>query len=1162
MLSTRASLLRLVLLVSTSCGLASAKIIYVDTDAAGAHNGSSWANAYNHLQGALVVASHGDDIWVAEGIYRPDEDANYPDGTGDREQTFLLTSDVGIYGGFPPGGGTLEQRDPNAYETILSGDLDGNDVDVSDPCDLLYEPTRQENSYHIVTADGTDKAAVLDGFVITGGNANGSPADDDGGAVRASEVTLRHCVFVANSASSHGGAVSLHKTTVTNCTFSGNAAHWGGGLDGWYLTVKTCTFAANWAGDGGGASVSNSTFVDCTFSENVASSGGGMANGGGTVTNCTFIENTADSGGGMANSDGILIGCRFIRNTAANGGALNNAGLPTLINCAFTGNRAFGRCGPKICPESKGGAVYETSPATYINCIFSGNSAGWGGALYNTDSWNCPSLTNCTLSGNSARGSQGSPGAGGAIYTDDSGDIHLTNCILWGNTDGSGAGLSAQISYCYPASYDGITYCCVQDDDPNDGSAPCGGHEMHNIDVNPMFVRPPSDGGNGWGDDPSTLDVDEGANDDFGDLHLMAGSPCIDAGNNEVDTGMIGESLTGRRLTAIDRENHVRNADDPAVPDTGTGSAPIVDMGAYEFASRPLSSQVFVDCNAVGAGDGTSWTDAFVDLNLALRTAMAAAGGITDIWVAAGRYIPDPCGLYSINTATFRLVNDVGLYGGFPPEGGDWQDRDRNTHVTILSGKIGQLRRALHVVTASYCDQTAILDGFTITDGRANGSLQDGCGGGMYTEYGSPAVENCIFTANEADYGGGMYNRHSHPTLTNCTFTLNSGDGSRATGGGMYNQNSNPTLENCTFANNTTSNSSGMHNKESNPTLVDCTFTKNSAVNGPGGIYNDLRSCPMLINCVFAGNSALGRAGGIYNSFDSCPTLVNCVFTGNWASGGGAGGIHSREGSKSNLINCTLAGNSVVSYHKSCGAGLHIADTSSLATLVNCIVWGNMSSISGSSSGGATDESGQIHGLASVLFSCIQDADPNDGWIPFGGAGAHNIDDNPQFRRPPNDGGDGWGDISWTLDIDEGANNDFGDVRLLPGSPCIDAGDNLAVPADTSDIDDDGDTTERIPWDHDRRARFFDDLWTDDTGNGSAPVVDLGAYEFGCAYTGDLDRDCDVDFLDYAIVAQTWLTEPSDDQWDRSCDISIPVDNCIDALDLAAFADQWLVGAE
>ena len=157
----------LVVLCLAASSEALAATIYVDQDATGANDGSSWVNAYNYLQDALADAESGDQVWVAKGVYKPDENTANPDGTGDRNATFQFKNGVGLYGGFAGGETSLDQRDNVTNVTILSGDLNGDDVGDLD------DPSRSENSYHVVTGSGNDETAVLDGFTITAGNANG-----------------------------------------------------------------------------------------------------------------------------------------------------------------------------------------------------------------------------------------------------------------------------------------------------------------------------------------------------------------------------------------------------------------------------------------------------------------------------------------------------------------------------------------------------------------------------------------------------------------------------------------------------------------------------------------------------------------------------------------------------------------------------------------------------------------------------------------------------------------------------------------------------------------------------------------------------------------------------------------------------------------------------
>jgi len=316
-----------------------ARIIYVDADATGANNGSSWTDAYRCLQDALVAAQYRDEIRVAQGIYNPDlrvvitpQEGLEVRSSGDRTETFQLIIGVSLKGGYAGfGEPDPDARDIEAYATILSGDLNGDDMPVANPSDLVDEPTRAENSLHVVMCSWADETAVLDGFTITAGNANGSGAPDKHGGGMYNEggsPVLTNCTFSKNSAKGRGGGISndnFSNPTVINCTFNDNSAKNGGGMSNTNYSspaVINCTLNGNWAsGNGGGIrnNQSSLTLTNCLFSGNSASNGGGIRNSQSspTLSNCTFTANSSMTGGGMYNRESSpnVINCILWSNT-------------------------------------------------------------------------------------------------------------------------------------------------------------------------------------------------------------------------------------------------------------------------------------------------------------------------------------------------------------------------------------------------------------------------------------------------------------------------------------------------------------------------------------------------------------------------------------------------------------------------------------------------------------------------------------------------------------------------------------------------------------------------------------------------------------------------------------------------------------------------------
>lgn len=347
---------------------------YVKTDGSDANAGTNWGLAFKNLQTAIDAAATGDEIWVAAGTYLP----NTPhDGTTERHHTFFIDHDVKIFGGFVGTETLRSQRNWKTHVTILSG--------------LLGLPNDNfDNAYHVVWIDHVGEGMWLDGFLVTGGYANGNtrPYAQGGGiynnglGMGASNPTIQNCDIDDNRGLFGGGMCNVGTAApkLTACTFRNNVAPNGGGLFNWGNDHKTVA----------------PLLTDCVFENNSASSGGGLYNlgeNGGTASptllHCTFTGNSAAlasgiTGGGMVNlaqtggyASPILKDCAFNSNT---GCAMLNDGLgpnanacsPDLERCTFTDNQS----------QQAGGAIIHNAQHLYVSqCTFTNNTAPKAGAI-------------------------------------------------------------------------------------------------------------------------------------------------------------------------------------------------------------------------------------------------------------------------------------------------------------------------------------------------------------------------------------------------------------------------------------------------------------------------------------------------------------------------------------------------------------------------------------------------------------------------------------------------------------------------------------------------------------------------------------------------------------------------------------------------------------
>ena len=299
------------------------RYVYVDEAATGANDGTSWGNAFHSLKDALNVPRVS-AIYVAQGTYRPTTES-------DRDARFEPAENAKIYGGFPTGGADFAARNPEAYPTILSGEI--GDAGIL-----------TDNSRHIMVI--TRNNVHVEGFTIR----DGYSSEGERGVgiwIGATETTLptdfktvvRNCKFLNNNAgTSNGGAIYTHyrNTTHTN-----------------YLYVQNCLFDGNTANNGGAVFLENYTALPNTIQE---------------FTNCVFNNNTASqSGGGLSvqqSTEAKLVNCTFGGNTAVSGGAIYNNGTVRLHNGIV---------------HSNSGSIANsgTFQADYSNIQGSGGSSSW-----------------------------------------------------------------------------------------------------------------------------------------------------------------------------------------------------------------------------------------------------------------------------------------------------------------------------------------------------------------------------------------------------------------------------------------------------------------------------------------------------------------------------------------------------------------------------------------------------------------------------------------------------------------------------------------------------------------------------------------------------------------------------------------------------------------
>jgi len=1155
----------------------------VDADANGLNDGSSWANAHNYLRDALTVASSGDEIRVAQGIYRPDEDIFYPYGTGDRTATFQLINGITLKGGYAG----ISQPDPDArdieeYKTILSGDLLGNDA--NDVSNLLNELTRLENSYHVTTGSETDANTVLNGFTITAGNANypdrwetnsfGAGMLNYGG-----NLEISNCIFSRNSAMSFGGAMfnSSGGPKLNNCIFTSNWGGDGGAICNWGcgLTANNCVFSGNHTSRGGGMYNSGRdqiiTLINCIFSSNWSQSGGGIYNDAGNTTliNCLFNANLADREGGGIHNDyfscATLINCTFIANAAGLGGGIFNfcSSNTSVTNCILWGNTAL--YGPQISArESFAYPLPPSSMLTITSSCVQGGAAGVYARPYNLLNWGAGNITTDPLfadadgADNKFGTSDDNPRLLPSSPCIDSGDNSSIPQELLTDLDGDSRIANGIVDM---GAYEG----------PDQGFLPSaesiivpeGGIATFTV----ALAMKPS----------QTVEVTVVRHSGDQDITVLSGAILTFDSSNYFQP----QTVT---IAAAEDQDHF---DGKALIWVSTPRFITGGLVATEEENEPYPDALLVDSHAPGVRNGTNWKDAFTDLQAAL-SAVRETPDINQIWVAQGVY--RPTGPSGNREATFQLINGITIKGGYAGFGQpDPNARDIERYETILSGDLNgndeilndpcdllthpsRAENSYHVVTATDCEPNAVLDGFTITGGNANFyryPVYHYSGGGLYgLYYGAPTVDHCKIIANSAHYSGGVcidgsirnsiisgnaaynFGAGGCSELVNCII-----HGNVATTGPAGAMGAAVSID-TVFSNNTANGVGGVTIfSNSNPIFIRCSFINNSAGKDGGVIFSDnCWSCPHAYPefhyCKFIGNWAEGNGGALYITGNAYATFTGCTIAGNTAKGSYGGFYQAYEPYPyfgSSMVNCILTGNRALGEYPDYDDLDFYSNSQSFYMgryMTNCIVWDHLTYPENSSDGAQVRlNDDNDNGEPLINYCCIKGCTGH-----LGGVG--NIDVDPCFVRP------GYWDINGTP---EEPHDDFwvdGDYHLK---------------------------SEGWRWDTSRKVWTWDDVTSRciDAGNPSSslgdepltlPVdpnnqwghnlrIDMGAYggtaeasmpPYNWAILADLTNDGIVDFVDFTHWAENWLTTDSD--WPGDLDRN----SAVDLADLALLADDWL----
>lgn len=852
-------------------------IIYVDTLANAAKDGSSWINAYSSLKLALESAAIGDTICIKEGIYIPD--------LNDNSISYTTVQSIKIYGGFSGAElfgepGFWSNRDPILYETILSGDINGDDVGTTNNSD---------NCLHIMTNSASD--VLLDGLSFIGGNAT----SNSGGAIysTAGNMIFNNLKFFYNNAL-FGGAIYMSTTD---------------------YVADSCIFYRNEAESTGGAIYnisSNGNFYNSNFIDNYV-----PANPNGdnqsiystsacslNFVNSIFWQFTQVNGDMIYDGSSVLTYYYCL--------IMDSPSTDWYLNFGVDGGNNISGYPDFYDHENLNFDLYDVSPAINTGNGVNGINIGYyqGSGIVSPEIILNKSLLefDTILVGDSTLEQsytvEGTNLTGDIIIVAPTGfEISLSSGDYSDKTD------SIQLTHSSGSIVSTTVY--VRFKPANEGNK--NGFIKH---VVVDWLYPDTLFVTGTAVVP-TMNV-ENNTVLFDDVFLGQSS-------DEISYVVSGKYLSGNitittsgafQITSVSGDYSGNTGEIIIEPVDGVVSDTIIYArftpvnegytGAYIAHNSPEISTInklvhgtavhapvyFVDLAATGNENGSTWEHAFVSL----QDALAEVSFGDTIVIAKGKYKPHA----SARGAYFNMKDGVKIFGGFRGDemidSSSIANRNFDSNETILSGDLGEnddsgivTDNCYHVVrfygiTTEFSEST-LLDGLTISGGNADlASSGNDKGGAIYFVNGSskncsPTLRNLVLENNRARNGGAIYldgvinaNSGFYGLFENVIFQNNEAFYTTGAGGAAY--------------------LSAVPTTECSPRFVSCAFLNNNSQHTGGAVYvvggyegGPGIALPVFNNTTFYGNiSTLSTGTAIYvngQEGNASPEFNNVIFYGN-----------------------------------------------------------------------------------------------------------------------------------------------------------------------------------------------------------------------------------------------------------------------------------------